>query len=141
MRRPSRPIFESRLKPVEWLMTAFMLGWALTLSIPGSTFSISSYHEFVKLGLTEDTVAMFFFIVGGVRACTLMLNGKMPYGAEIRFGCAAIGAFTWLFTGILFFQPLFSTGAALPVAASHHIIMFFAELFAIGVASFDRRRG
>ena len=131
----------SSTKSVEWLMALFMLGWAATLAMPGSTFTISSYRDFAALGLGETDLAIAYGILGMGRVVLLIANGSFRRGPEVRFACSAAGAFTWFVTAGLFLAPVFAHGAPVPVAASHHIVMGLAELYTIGVNAVDRHLG
>ena len=62
-------------------MALFMLGWAFTLSMPGSTFTISSYRDFAALGLTETDLAIGYGILGMGRVVLLIANGSFRRGA------------------------------------------------------------
>ena len=131
----------SSTKSVEWLMALFMLGWAVTLCMPGSTFTISSYRDFAAMGLTETDLAIGYGILGMGRVVLLIANGSFRRGPEVRFACSAIGAFTWFVTAGLFLAPVIASGAPMPVAASHHVVMGVAELYTIGVNAVDRHLG
>ena len=128
-------------KAVEWLMALFMLGWAVTLSMPGSTFTLASYRDFAALGLTETNLAIAYGVLGMGRVVLLMANGSFRRGPEVRFACSAVGAFTWFVTAGLFLAPVIAHGAPVPVAASHHVVMGVAELYTIGVNAVDRHLG
>lgn len=139
---PRRRLFStSSTKSVEWLMALFMLGWAFTLAVPGSTFSLSSYRDFAALGLHETDLAVGYGILGMARVALLMANGTFRRGPEVRFACSAVGAFTWFVTAGLFLAPVIAQGAPLPVAACHHLVMALAELYTIGVNAVDRQLG
>ena len=131
----------SSTKSVEWLMTLFMLGWAVTLAMPGSTFTISSYRDFAALGLTETDLAIAYGILGMGRVVLLIANGSFRRGPEVRFACSAVGAFTWFVSAGLFLAPVIVHGAPVPVSASHHVVMGLAELYTIGVNAVDRHLG
>ena len=131
----------SSTKSVEWLMALFMLGWAATLAVPGSTFKLSIYRDFVALGLSETNLATAYGILGMSRVALLMAHGSFRRGPEVRFACSALGAFTWFVTAGLFLAPVLVAGAPMPVAASHHVVMAIAELYTIGVNAVDRQLG
>ena len=131
----------SSTKSVEWLMALFMLGWAFTLSMPGSTFTLSSYRDFAALWLTETDLAIGYGILGMGRVVLLIANGSFRRGPEVRFTCSALGAFTWFVTAGLFLAPVIANGAPMPVAACHHLVMGVAELYTIGVNAVDRHLG
>ena len=137
--RKRRYVFASKTKSVEWFMTAFMIGQGVTLAVPGDTFAMSAYRDFLRIGLDQTDVATFYLVIGFVRCVTLYRNGHLEIGPEIRFFCSLIGAATWLLAGILFLMPALR-GAPLPMNAAQHFVMFAAEMYAIGVAAFDRAR-
>ena len=126
-------------KSVEWLMTFFMLGWAATLAYPGDTLSLSTYRDFRALGLNDSNMAVGYGVLGIVRVILLASNGRFQRGPEVRFLCSIAGAFTWLVTAMLFALPVYRYGASLPVSCMHHLIMFGAEIYTIGVNAVDRQ--
>lgn len=130
----------SSTRSVEWLMTFFMLGWAVTLALPGDTLAISTYKDFRALGLTDASLAVAYGAIGTVRLVLLWQNGSLSAGPEVRFLCSTVSAFTWLFTAVLFALPWVTTRANLPVSCLHHLIMFFAEIYTIGVNAVDRQQ-
>ena len=76
--RPRLLFSSSSTRSVEWLMAAFMLGWAFTLAMPGGTFSLSSYRDFAALGFSETDLAIAYGILGLGRVALLMANGTGP---------------------------------------------------------------
>lgn len=135
-----RPIFSSNSKSIEWLMSFFMLGWAVTLVLPGDTLTLGVYIAFRKLGLTDQNLTITFLAISFIRIGTLAMNGSIKKGPEVRFICSMFGAFIWMFTAVLLVMPYINgTTKALPVSCMHHMVMFFGEIYAVGVASVERR--
>ena len=120
-------------------MAVFMLGWAITLAMPGDTLSISTYRDFNALGLTDTNLAIGYGAIGISRVVLLSTNGRFPRGPEVRFLCSFTGAFTRFLTGALFLLPYLRQHANLPVACAHHFIMCAAEIYTIGVNAVDRQ--
>lgn len=132
-------IFHSRTKSVEWLMSGFMIAWAVTLIYPGNTLSLPGYVEFRAIGLDENKLIIFYLTVGVCRIVALYRNGSFIRGPQIRLICCAIGAFTWSFSAILFITPMLIGLTPLSVLVGFHVVLFFGELYSAGVSAVDRR--
>lgn len=145
MMHPAGPYSTNRL--FEWCMAIMMVLIALTLALPGNTLDRAAVRAVAELGLTEESIAALFGMVGAARVLALWLNGHInngrtwPNGANIRAVGAAIGCvFMGQFTVALFWDSYITGLASLfvPVlgtlAAGEAMSCYVARLDAV-----DRR--
>lgn len=66
----------------EWMMTVSMLLLSFQIYMWPNTISFSAFTEIQDI-LTDKFVGLFMFVVGGVRATALTLNGHSVRGVRI----------------------------------------------------------
>jgi len=139
--RPYRPLMVphpagpySTYRLFEWYSSVTMLLMAMTLALPGDTLERGALKPISQMGVSEESLAVFFTCIGAVRVMALYLNGHInnfkvgPKGAIIRAGAAALGCLIYAqFTMALIFDAIFVSNApALNIAVFGAIAGFEA---------------
>jgi hypothetical protein len=113
---PAGPYSTYRL--FEWYSSVTMLLMALTLALPGDTLERGALKPIAQMGVSEESLAVFFTCIGAVRCLALYLNGHInnfrvgPKGAFIRASCATLGCLIYSqFTMALIFDAVFRSNA------------------------------
>lgn len=113
---PAGPYSTYRL--FEWYSSMTMLLMAFTLALPGDTLERGALKPIAQMGVSEESLAVFFTCIGAVRCLALYLNGHInnfkvgPKGAIIRAVCATLGCLIFSqFTMALVFDALYVSNA------------------------------
>lgn len=116
MPHPAGPYSTYRL--FEWFSSVTMLLMAFTLALPGDTLERGALKPIAQMGVSEESLAVFFTCIGAVRCLALYLNGHInnfrvgPKGAVIRACCAGLGCVIFAeFTTALVYDALFVSNA------------------------------
>ena len=135
--RKQRLIAQDR--SVEWLCAWLMLAWAVTLAMPGDTFSYPSLSGFRHHGLTESSWTLFFVVLGAGRMVALYINGRWPKSAIVRQVCAFAGFFSWAQIAVMLYQNGPGRGAPWVPNILISAVLAVAELHSLLRARFDER--
>jgi hypothetical protein len=128
-----------RERAIEWLSSAALLGWGITLALPGETLMQNHYVAFRAMGWSEAILAWVFCLVGAARLVALYINGRWPKSPIVRIVGAIFGALIWgqvayyLAAGTWMLTGLPNTGVAT------YAILAAADIFSITRAAFDAR--
>jgi hypothetical protein len=113
---PAGPYSTYRL--FEWYSSVTMLLMAFTLALPGDTLERGALKPIADMGVSEESLAVFFTCIGAVRCLALYLNGHInnfkvgPKGAVIRAVCATLGCFIFSqFTMALIYDGMYVANA------------------------------
>lgn len=154
MLRPYRPLMiphpagpYSTYRLFEWYSSVTMLLMAITLAMPGDTLERGALRPIAQMGISEESLAVFFTCIGAVRCMALYLNGHInnfkvgPKGAFIRAACAGLGCLIYAqFTTALIFDAMFVSNApALNIAVFGAIAGFEALSVYIAVQDAQMR--
>lgn len=102
----------------ECLASAVMAAFAVTLLLPGSTFSRPVFVNIASVA-PEDTWGMGLLIMAAVRMIGLWINGNWRQSPTLRFLGAAVAACIWASLARLFSDdgyPGWNTGVAVYAA-------------------------
>lgn len=105
-----RIVHRAQTRLVEWLAAFQMMFMGLVLFHPSDTFSNSPNFQVFRETASEDTWAVFLFMVGFVRLGGLLVNGSRQ---DITPTIRALGAFVGFF---IFFGMFFGFTATVIVA-------------------------
>lgn len=105
-------------RALEWLTSAILLSYALTLAMPGDTFGPNSaWYAFSKMGLSEVNVAVPVAVLAILRMSALVINGMWRRSPVLRMAGGAMGAFCFgvitsvsAYPYLAGFSPVISTG-------------------------------
>jgi hypothetical protein len=90
----------------EWLTSAIMIVFALTLMLPGDLVADSAtFAFFARLHITELILASSMGVVAGMRMIALYINGSWRRTPWIRMAGAILGAGMFGFLSVSFFWP------------------------------------
>ena len=92
-------------RATEWMTSFIMIGFAITLWMPGDTFAGNGYRSFRAVGITEETAALPLFLIGSMRCCALYINGNWRRTPVLRMIGAIFGAGMFLMVASLFLGP------------------------------------
>jgi hypothetical protein len=124
---------------LEWFSAVIMLGWGLTLVLPGDTLSGPQYAAFGRFGITEDMWALAFGAVGLARLVALYINGRWPRSPYVRMVGSLFGAVSWAQVAYLITESTyFATGIA-ATGTWIYSALAIADLLGIARAAFDAR--
>lgn len=81
-------------RAMEWMTSAILLSYALTLAMPGDTFGpTTAWAGFARMGLSEVNVAVPVAILSVLRMAALVINGMWRRSPVLRMIGASLGAF------------------------------------------------
>lgn len=129
-------------KPLEWGLTAYLIGWAVTLVLSPNTLTRDVYSAFVAAGLTEGQIIAFCFAIGGMRFAVLFMNGYAPHGPLFRQLCAGLSAIGWFQVSLMLALPTINEGIGvkpLTFGVIQYAITGVLELCSIRIAANDGR--
>ncbi|MDO6732864.1 hypothetical protein Q4577_22885 [Marinovum sp. 2_MG-2023] len=119
-------------RALEWLTSAVILIFAITLALPGDTLATSSaFMAFRVLGAEEATMAVPLTIIGSMRMAGLWINGNWQRSPLLRCIGAVFGAglFAWL--AMLFSVPYLSgQTAALTTGVGTYLVLALFDILA-----------
>jgi hypothetical protein len=124
---------------LEWFSALVMLAWGITLALPGDTLAGPQYAAFGRFGMTEESWAWVFGVVGSARIAALYINGAWPRSPHVRMIGSTFGAISWAQVAyLLTLSTYFATGIAATGTAVYSLLAL-ADLFGIARAAFDAR--
>lgn len=102
MRRIANALVEHG-RALEWLTSLVLLGFALTLALPGDTLSLSgSYRGFRNLGLDEAAISTPLALIAAARLVALYINGAWRRSPVMRAAGAAVGGAVFFMLSVTF---------------------------------------
>lgn len=101
MRRLRSAIIEHG-RATEWLTSCVLLGFALTLALPGDTLSGEGFRAFRALGLDEATISTPLALLATARIAALYINGSWHRSPALRVAGAMFGAGVLSTLGVAF---------------------------------------
>lgn len=124
---------------LEWFSGLAMLGWGVTLFMPGDTLAGPQYQGFARFGLTEEFWAFAFTIIGCTRLVALWINGQWPRSPHIRMCGSIFGAVSWAQVAYLLTVSTYGvTGVAATGTVIYSLLAFF-DILGVARAAFDAR--
>jgi hypothetical protein len=124
---------------LEWYSSFVMLGWGLTLALPGDTLAAPQYAAFQRFGFTEEFWSWAFTLMGTARLIALFINGKWPRSPMVRMVGSAFGAVSWSQVAYLLTIGTFGTTGIPATGTVVYGLLAIADLFGIARAAFDAR--
>lgn len=119
-------------RALEWLTSAALLAFAITLALPGDTLlSSPSFSGFVDMGLDEAAIAMPISWIAASRMAGLYVNGAWRRSPLLRMVGAILGAGIFAFLSTMFAMP-YLTGQqpGLSTGAGVYLVLAFFDLLA-----------
>lgn len=93
-------------RALEWMTSALLLAFAVTLALPGDTLAASpSFAGFVSAGLDEAALAMPISWIAAMRMAGLYVNGAWRRSPLLRMIGAVLGAGVFAFLSTMFALP------------------------------------
>ncbi|MGR3452868.1 hypothetical protein [Pseudooceanicola sp.] len=89
-------------RAIEWVTSAVLLVFALTLSLPGNTLIGSGFGTFRAIGLDEAMLATPLTIIAIGRLVALYINGAWRRSPLMRAAGAVVGAGTFGMLSVAF---------------------------------------
>ncbi|QPM89392.1 hypothetical protein [Pseudooceanicola algae] len=90
-------------RATEWLTSLVLLGFAMTLALPGDTFTMSpSYQGFRNLGFDEAAISTPLSLLASMRLVALYVNGSWQRTPMLRAVGAVVGATVFTMLTITF---------------------------------------
>lgn len=90
----------------EWLTSSVMLGFALTLMMPGEIFLTSAgWALFEKIGIPDAVIAFPLLVMAIARMIGLYANGSWRRSPHIRVAGAITGSVCFSVMSFAFFWP------------------------------------
>lgn len=124
---------------LEWFSAFVMLGWGITLAMPGDTLAGPQYASFGRFGMTEDAWAGIFSAVGLARVVALYINGQWPKSPHIRMIGSFFGAVSWAQVAYLLTLSTYFTTGVPATGTAVYSLLALADLVGIARAAFDAR--
>jgi hypothetical protein len=114
-----------------------ILGWGLTLAVPGDTLASFPAYALLSARASENAWAAMLIAVGLLRIAALIVNGRMRRGSPIaRCVASAIGAMIWSQFFASFLDYSIKVGAP-SGGLSVYLVLFAADIFSCGRAAWD----
>ena len=110
-------------RATEWLTSFVLLGFAFTLSLPGSTLSGASFRAFTEIGTDDATVAFPLAVLAAMRMCALFINGNWKRSPILRMIGAIIGSAVFAMLSMAFYWPTLAYGAPVSTGVSAYFIL------------------
>lgn len=126
-------------RALEWFSALVMLGWGVTLILPGDTLAGPQYSAFSRFGFTEEFWAWAFSTVGIARLVALYINGKWPKSPHIRMMGSLFGAVSWAQVSYLLTQSSWMVTGVPTTGTVVYGLLALADLLGIARAAFDAR--
>ncbi|QDC11286.1 hypothetical protein FHY55_19510 [Oceanicola sp. D3] len=89
-------------RATEWLTSAVLLGFALTLALPGDTFAGSGYAGFRNLNFDEAMISTSLALLASSRIAALYINGNWRRSPMVRAVGATVGATIFAMLAVTF---------------------------------------
>lgn len=124
---------------LEWFSAFVMLGWGVTLGLPGETLAGPSFAAFGRFGITEEVWAGVFSAVGLARVVALYINGQWPRSPHIRMVGSLFGAISWSQVAYLITVSTYGTTGTPATGTAVYTLLALADLIGIARAAFDAR--
>lgn len=124
---------------LEWYSAFVMLGWGLTLALPGDTLAAPQYAAFGRFGFTEGFWAWAFSVVGVSRLIALYINGRWPRSPHVRMLGSLFGAVSWAQVAYLLTIGTYGVTGVPATGTVVYGLLAIADLFGIARAAFDAR--
>lgn len=123
----------------EWFSAACMIAWGIALAMPGDTLAGPNFIAFRRFGISEDTWAAVFLVIGVARMITLFLNGRWPTGPYVRMAGSLFGALSWAQVSLLLFLGTYLPTGIMQTGPLIYALLAGSDLLSIFRASFDAR--
>lgn len=124
---------------LEWFSALVMVGWGITLAMPGDTLAGPQYAGFLRFGFTEDLWAWAFGVVGIARIVALYINGQWPRSPLIRMVGSVFGAVSWAQVAYLVTLGTYVQTGVAATGTAIYSLLAIADLLGIARAAFDAR--
>lgn len=92
-------------RALEWLTSSVLLGFALTLALPGDTLAGQGFVAFRKMGLDEAMIGVPLAFVSTQRLAALHINGAWRRSPVLRMIGAVIGCGIFAMLAMAFGLP------------------------------------
>ena len=119
-------------RALEWLTSAVILVFAVTLALPGNTLATSSaFGAFRSIGMDEATLAVPLTFIAAMRMAGLWINGNWRRSPLLRCIGAIFGAGLFSALGALFSVPFISgQTAALTTGVGTYFVLALFDILA-----------
>ncbi|WP_147100837.1 hypothetical protein [Paracoccus aurantiacus] len=119
-------------RALEWMTSAMLLAFAVTLALPGDTLAASpSFASFVSAGLDEAALAMPISWIAAMRMAGLYVNGAWRRSPLLRMIGAVLGVGVFAFLATMFALPwLTGQQSALGIGAGVYAVACLFDLLA-----------
>lgn len=118
-------------RAAEWITSTILLGFALTLALPGNSLGSEAFRVFRDLGATESSISAPLAIVGTARMTALYINGHWRRSPFLRMAGAIMGASIFSMLAIAIFWSSWGDGHPLsPGAITYFVLALFDALAA-----------
>lgn len=87
-------------RATEWLTSLALLGFAVTLALPGETLARSGFGTFRSLGLDDAMLAVPLSLIASARMVALYINGAWKRSPILRLAGAITGAVIFAMIGM-----------------------------------------
>lgn len=94
-------------RALEWLTSAALMSFALTLWFPGDTLDSRTSSGFIAFGITEITIAVPLALVSGMRMAALIINGMWRRSPLLRMVGAIFGLMCFSCLTLMIAWPYF----------------------------------
>lgn len=117
---------------LEWMTSALLLVFAITLSLPGNTLAENpGFAGFVSAGLNEAALALALSWIALLRMAGLVINGAWRRSPLLRMIGAVLGAGIFAFLAMVFALPwCLGQQAALGISAGTCAVACLFDLLA-----------
>jgi hypothetical protein len=113
-------------------------GIGIELALFPSAVAFSAFRYLLELS-SAALLASLYFVVGFVRLISLVLNGRLTYGSEIRAMCSVVSALVWLQMAAALLRFHMETGSPPAPGMPVFAILFLAEVYSTYRAVSDGR--
>jgi hypothetical protein len=110
-------------RATEWLTSFVILGFAITLALPGDTLVSGAFKAFRDVGLDEAAISTPLALVATTRLLALFINGAHKRTPILRMIGAVIGASVFAMLSMAFLWPTLSYGAPISTGVSAYFIL------------------
>lgn len=119
-------------RALEWLTSAIILTFAVTLALPGNTLGTSSaFAAFVALGADEAAMVLPLTFIAAMRMAGLWINGNWRRSPLLRCIGAVLGAGVFMSLAVLFSVPFISgQTAAITTGVGTYFVLAAADILA-----------
>ncbi len=110
-------------RAAEWLTSLALVALALTLALPGDTFSLSTANALAALRVEEATVGVPIALIGMARITALYINGGWRRSPSLRCAGAILGAGIYGALSMAYAWPSLKAHVPLPTAAGLYLVL------------------